>query len=235
MSVASCTLRRRRFRPAARTCGPPPCGVGTYLPIATLRQFYDTVFMRQDDSVSVRSIPATRVAPARPRSPAGSQRTLAADPPRARSLIVTVWGDALAPHGGARLARRPDPADGAVRLQRALGAHQRVPAGARRLARRRRRTGRRSRYRLTRDGARRFDEAHQPHLRPPADTHWHGEWEIVLAPPDAASAARRRALRDELAWAGFGALGPPAPSCDPRTVTRALPSGSSPRWRSPEA
>ena len=28
------------------------------------------------------------------------RRTLAADPPRAKSLIVTVWGDALAPHGG---------------------------------------------------------------------------------------------------------------------------------------
>ena len=28
------------------------------------------------------------------------QRTLKADPPRAKSLIVTVWGDALAPHGG---------------------------------------------------------------------------------------------------------------------------------------
>ena len=28
------------------------------------------------------------------------RRTLADDPPRARSLIVTVWGDALAPHGG---------------------------------------------------------------------------------------------------------------------------------------
>jgi phenylacetic acid degradation operon negative regulatory protein len=26
---------------------------------------------------------------------------LKADPPRAKSLIVTVWGDALAPHGGA--------------------------------------------------------------------------------------------------------------------------------------
>src|ERR1700760_1992542 len=28
------------------------------------------------------------------------ERTLHDDPPRARSLIVTVWGDALAPHGG---------------------------------------------------------------------------------------------------------------------------------------
>src|SRR5256885_16928975 len=28
------------------------------------------------------------------------RRALASDPPRARSLIVTVWGDALAPHSG---------------------------------------------------------------------------------------------------------------------------------------
>ena len=29
------------------------------------------------------------------------RRELAADPPRAPSLIITVWGDAIAPHGGA--------------------------------------------------------------------------------------------------------------------------------------
>ena len=28
------------------------------------------------------------------------RRELAAHPPRARSLVVTVWGDLLAPHGG---------------------------------------------------------------------------------------------------------------------------------------
>src|SRR5204863_2128752 len=31
-------------------------------------------------------------------------------------------------------------------------------------------------------------------------------WEIVLAPPDAARAAARLKLRDELAWEGFGTL-----------------------------
>ena len=65
--------------------------------------------------------------------------------------------------------------------------------------------GRRSRYRLTADGARRFAQAHQ-RIYAPADTHWNGEWEMVLAPPDAAPPARRRALRDELAWEGFAAL-----------------------------
>ena len=58
------------------------------------------------------------IRPARPTMPAAVRvrapdaevrrwirRELAADPPRAPSLIVTVWGDALAPHGGAVCSR----------------------------------------------------------------------------------------------------------------------------------
>jgi len=56
--------------------------------------------MRQDDTVSLRSNPAARAAPAQATIAQWIARTLAADPPRARSLIVTVWGDALAPHDG---------------------------------------------------------------------------------------------------------------------------------------
>ncbi len=36
-----------------------------------------------------------------PTSAAGSGASLLAAPPRASSLIITVWGDAIAPHGGA--------------------------------------------------------------------------------------------------------------------------------------
>ena len=131
------------------------------------------------------------------------QRTLAADPPRAKSLIVTVWGDALAPHGGAVWLA------GLIRLMAPFHVNDRlVRTSVFRLARDgwldASAHGRRSRYRLTRDGARRFDDAYRRiYDRPPED--WHGQWELVLV--NGVPAGRRAALRDELAWAGFGELG----------------------------
>ncbi|MCC6193427.1 MAG: phenylacetic acid degradation operon negative regulatory protein PaaX [Burkholderiales bacterium] len=80
--------------------------------------------------------------------------------------------------------------------------------------------GRASRYRLTRDGARRFDDAYRRIYARPADD-WHGRWEIVLV--HAVPAAQRAALREELAWAGFGGLGPTA-FLRPSESGRALPS-----------
>jgi len=147
------------------------------------------------------------------------QRTLAAEPPRAKSLIVTVWGDALAPHGGAVWLT------GLIRLMAPFGINERsVRTSVFRLAREgwlaRAAHGRVSRYRLTRDGARRFDDAHGRIYDRPAD-EWHGQWELVLA--DAVPAARRAALREELAWAGFGELGAAA-FLRPSEPGRALPS-----------
>lgn len=146
-------------------------------------------------------------------------RTLAADPPRAKSLIVTVWGDALAPHGGAVWLT------GLIRLMAAFGLSDRlVRTSVFRLARDGWLThathGRASRYRLTRDGARRFDDAYRRIYARPGDD-WHGHWELVLA--DGVPAARRGSLREELAWAGFGELGPTA-FLRPRETGRELPS-----------
>jgi len=147
------------------------------------------------------------------------RRTLAADPPRAKSLIVTVWGDALAPHGGsvwlAGLIRLMAPFDINERLVRtsvfrlaADGWLARAPHG------------RRSRYRLTREGARRFDDAYRRIYQRPADD-WHGQWELVLA--ERVGAQGRAALREELAWAGYGALGATT-FLRPHEPARALPS-----------
>lgn len=133
-------------------------------------------------------------------------RALAADPPRAPSLIVTVWGDALAPHGGEVWL------SALIRLMAPFGVNERlVRTSVFRLARdgwlTARTEGRRSRYRLTAEGTRRFADAHRRIYAPP-DTTWEGEWEIVLVPPDAATAARRSALREALAWEGFGTFAP---------------------------
>ncbi len=162
--------------------------------------------MSQQTTVSLGAGPA----PPAPRAAGTIARwithALAADPPRARSLIVTVWGDALAPHGGhVWLATL-------IGLMAPFGLNERlVRTSVFRLARdgwvTRETHGRRSRYRLTAAGARRFAQAHQ-RIYAPADARWNGEWEMVLTPPDAATSAQRQALRDELAWEGFAALAP---------------------------
>ena len=147
------------------------------------------------------------------------RRALAADPPRAKSLIVTVWGDALAPHGAtvwlAGLIRLMAPFDINERLVRTSVFRLTGEEWLARAA-----EGRRSRYRLTREGGRRFHDAYRRIYERPADD-WHGQWEVVLADP--VHARQRAGLRQELAWAGFGELGTTT-FLRPHEPARALPS-----------
>ena len=131
---------------------------------------------------------------------------LAACPPRARSLIVTVWGDSIAPHGGAVWL------SGLIELMAPFGISERlVRTSVYRLAQEgwlaARSEGRRSLYRLTSQGARRFEHAYRRIYAVPSDC-WNGEWDIVVAPLAALSAADRAALRKELRWEGFGPIAP---------------------------
>ena len=160
--------------------------------------------MRQGHSVSD---PAERPAPGAPDRDVARwiRRTLADDPPRARSLIVTVWGDALAPHGGEVWLA------GLIRLLAPLGLNDRlVRTSVFRLARdgwlAGETHGRRSRYRLTAGGRARFAAAYRRIYAPPVDD-WDGTWDVVVDPPGAAPAKRQR-VRDDLRWAGFGTLAP---------------------------
>jgi len=167
--------------------------------------------MRQAVSVSQRAAPrrppALRVAPDAGPDPQVTRwirRTLAEDPPRARSLIVTVWGDALAPHGGAVWLA------GLIPLLAPFGINERLTrTSVFRLARdgwlAAEAHGRQSRYRLTDDGRGRFEAAYRRIYAPPIDA-WGGEWEMVVDPPGAATAVQRARLRDELQWNGFGTL-----------------------------
>ena len=127
-------------------------------------------------------------------------------PPKARSLIVTVWGDAIAPHGGSVWL------SGLIRLLAPLGINERLTrTSVYRLAREgwlaARQDGRRSLYRLTPEGSRRFEHAYRRIYAPPAD-RWDGGWDVVVAPPKAIAKRARHDLRKELGWEGFGALGP---------------------------
>jgi phenylacetic acid degradation operon negative regulatory protein len=150
---------------------------------------------------------------------------LARAPLKAKSLVVTVWGDAIAPHGGAVWL------SGLIRLLAPLGLNERlVRTSVYRLAREgwlnAEPDGRRSLYRLTAHGRSRFEHAYRRIYAPPA-SDWDGSWAIVLAPAALLSAAERRELRKELGWEGFGGLAPgvfvrPAAAATPSAVAAVL-------------
>lgn len=130
------------------------------------------------------------------------QENLRARPLRAKSLVVTVFGDAIAPHGGAVWL------GGLIRLLASFGVNERaVRTTVFRLARehwlRGEQVGRRSHYTLTESGRRRFEAAFRKIYAANAGA-WDGRWCLVIESGDRLPPARRRALRDELAWMGFG-------------------------------
>jgi phenylacetic acid degradation operon negative regulatory protein len=147
---------------------------------------------------------ANRTTSARERIARWIERELRRHPPRAKSLVVTVWGDALAPHGGAVWL------GSLIRLLAPLGLNERlVRTSVYRLAQEgwveAKQTGRRSLYRLTASGRQRFEHAYRRIYAPPAAV-WDGTWEIVMAPAAALASAQRERLKRELGWEGFGAI-----------------------------
>ena len=140
---------------------------------------------------------------------------------RAGSLIVTVFGDAIAPRGGTVWV------GSLIRALADFGISERlVRTSVFRLVRdgwlHVDPAGRRSYYSLTDDGAARFAEATHRIYGEPRQA-WSGEWCLVLT--GGLGAEAREALRRELSWLGFGAvsadlLAHPAP--DPGDVDAVL-------------
>jgi phenylacetic acid degradation operon negative regulatory protein len=123
-------------------------------------------------------------------------------PLRGGSLLITIFGDAIAPRGGAVTL------GSLIRLAAPFGLSERaVRTAVARLARdgwlASRRAGRRSEYRLTRSGAGRFAEATR-RIYGESPRSWNGRWTLVLLP---LAAGPRRGAREELRWLGFGQLG----------------------------
>lgn len=147
--------------------------------------------------------------------------------PRAKSLLVTVWGDAVAPHGaGIWLGSL-------IRLVAPLGLNERlVRTSVLRLTREGwftvAREGRRSYYGLTEFGHKALVADPPRRIYAAAPTPWDGAWHLVLTGlGDAARIDRetRLALRRELTWLGFGAVAPGVfahPSPDRAGVERVL-------------
>jgi phenylacetic acid degradation operon negative regulatory protein len=125
-------------------------------------------------------------------------------PIRGGSLIVTMFGDAIAPRGGVVTL------GSLIQLAQPFGLTERlVRTSVARLAQDgwlvARRDGRRSEYRLTPHGAQRFAEATQ-RIYGKSPTSWDRQWTVLVLPP--APAKRREHLRDELRWLGFGQVSP---------------------------
>ncbi len=125
-------------------------------------------------------------------------------PLRGGSLIVTLFGDAIAPRGGVVTLRS------LIRIAKPFRLTERlVRTSVARLANEdwlvARRDGRQSEYRLTSGGEQRFAEATR-RIYSAAPASWNGAWTLLILP--AARRAKREPVRDELRWLGFGQLSP---------------------------
>jgi phenylacetic acid degradation operon negative regulatory protein len=131
---------------------------------------------------------------------------LATDPPRSKSVVITVFGDAITPRGGAVWL------GSLIAMLAPFGISDRlVRTSVFRLAEEgwleAMREGRRSLYTLTASGSRRFERAYQRIYAPP-QLDWDGSWTLLLTAPEIISAGQRAALRKELLWEGFGMIAP---------------------------
>jgi phenylacetic acid degradation operon negative regulatory protein len=140
---------------------------------------------------------------------------------RAGSLIITVFGDAIAPRGGTVWI------GSLIRVLSDFGISERlVRTSVFRLARDGwldvDQVGRQSYYRLTEEGARRFAQATHRIYGEPRQS-WEGDWCLVLTA--GLDSDRREAVRRELSWLGFAAIATDVlahPSPDPADLDSQL-------------
>jgi phenylacetic acid degradation operon negative regulatory protein len=125
-------------------------------------------------------------------------------PIRGGSLLITIFGDSIAPRGGAltlgSLISLAQPFGLTERLVRTSVA--RLAGDSWLVARR---DGRRSEYRITPTGRDRFAAATRRIYGTIPDS-WDGQWTLVILPP--ANGGRRQDVRDEMRWLGFGQVSP---------------------------
>jgi phenylacetic acid degradation operon negative regulatory protein len=126
--------------------------------------------------------------------------------PRAKSLIVTVFGDAIIPHGGSiwlgsfiDLMANFDMTDRIVRTSvfRLIKDDWMMNTPI----------GRRSFYRLTEYGHER-NAAAERRIYAPLIRRWDHNWHMLLIAQSSLDAETRERLRRELQWLGFGMISP---------------------------
>lgn len=136
------------------------------------------------------------------------QLYMAKNPLRSKSVVMTLFGDVILPHGGALWL------GSLIRLLAPFGISDRlVRTSVYRLAEEgwlsAQREGRRSMYTLRPSAARRFEHAVK-RIYTPTYLAWDGSWTHVVALPGSLNTSQRAQLRKELLWEGFGALSPTA-------------------------
>ncbi|NYZ14991.1 phenylacetic acid degradation operon negative regulatory protein PaaX [Azospirillum sp. RWY-5-1] len=143
--------------------------------------------------------------------------------PRAKSLIVTIYGDAVLPHGGSVWL------GSLIELMGEFGMGERiVRTSVFRLCRddllTNTQVGRRSYYRITEGGLERFHAAER-RIYAPQDRPWDGGWHMLLIGASTIEPETRERLKSELVWLGFGTVSPTVlthPCCDEPAVRRLL-------------
>ena len=131
---------------------------------------------------------------------------LAIDPPRSKSLVMTIFGDAIAPHGGAIWL------GSLIELLAPFGVNDRLlRTSVFRLAQQgwlgANRDGRRSAYAISPQALARFERANR-RIYAPLGVQWDGKWTMLLTGASAIDAPARAALRKELLWEGYALIAP---------------------------
>jgi phenylacetic acid degradation operon negative regulatory protein len=167
---------------------------------------------------------------AQPAIEALRRRFRAQRPLRSGSLLMTIFGDAIAPRGGhitlGSLIRLAEPFGLAERLVRTAVARLAAEGWLVSV-----RAGRHSEYRLTETGRAVFAEA-TARIYAPNPSEWHGRWTLLAL---AAGRADRRGLRAALRWLGFGQITPglyahPALTCAQARAWLALRGWADAGW-----
>jgi phenylacetic acid degradation operon negative regulatory protein len=121
--------------------------------------------------------------------------------PRSKSLIITVFGDSIAPYSnGIWLGDL-------ISLMSEIGVNERlVRTSAFRLTDENwlssERQGRKSFYSLTNSGTKRFEAAYR-HIYKSPSQNWDGKWTLVIIQRNNESTPERSELRRDLEWDGF--------------------------------
>jgi phenylacetic acid degradation operon negative regulatory protein len=131
---------------------------------------------------------------------------LASDPPRSKSLVMTIFGDAIAPHGGTVWL------GSLIELLAPFGVNDRLlRTSVYRLAQEgwleANRDGRRSSYSIPPEALTRFEHAYR-RIYAPLEVHWDGNWTLLLATGNNITAHQRTLLRKELLWEGYAVIAP---------------------------